>query len=125
MSEGASTPDAEDAVVELVRARDHVSFVEIARCLAAFMDVKGSTDLLMPIPGRGEVVLWVGMSQTFADLINKVSFVDKRIRPEPASWMVYLIDGGLLRLPLMKRKPPRGGFKKPHWLPVCFRINQP
>jgi hypothetical protein len=93
------------------------------------MDWVMSPELRTHIPGlRGDIelsfeavngVLWAGMSQAFADALELLRS-QGRVHVHGTSPLVYLIDGGMLRLPVAKR-PPKGGYKQPHWVPVCLR----
>jgi hypothetical protein len=106
-----------EAAEALVRLKDYVTFVELQRLLAPGMTVNGDTAMYA---GRaaGNLVMWAGMSDQFFDLVDGL-LTAKKIFTHPASTMTYLIDGGSLRLPLAKRAGP---YKKPRWLPVCFRV---
>jgi hypothetical protein len=108
----------DDAIVEYVGRRDHVSFVELIR---AFQLSRGDLELCWMLPDRGEVVVWAGMSETTVEQLSRLVFYEKRLGPEPCSWLVYLVDGECLRLPIVTRRPPRGGYKRPHWLPLTLR----
>lgn len=71
-------------------------------------------------PDKLAVVFWVNMSDTYIDhlahLLDK-----KRLEMRPTASLVYMIDGsGVLSLPVLKRKPPKQGFKEPRWLPVVL-----
>jgi hypothetical protein len=116
-----SVDDADvDAVVQLVKARDYVSFTEIERLLAQ-RGVSTQGDVTLTLPDRPSIVLWAGMSDAFFEIMAAV-LRGRRIHLIPASQLVYLVDGGMLRLPLAKRVIQ---YKKPHWLPVTFRYGPP
>jgi len=106
-----------DAVVELVRARDHVSFVEIQNLFkGAGMETRGNVIMLL----ERNVVMWAGVSDEFADILDAVRLEQpRRVWPHPSSPLVYLIDGGLLKFPIAKRIP-KAGYKEPHWLPMTL-----
>jgi hypothetical protein len=63
------------------------------------------------------IVLWSGLSQEGLDSIQSL-LKEKKIRFVEASVLTYFADGGALNLPIAKRLT---NYKKPHWLPVCFR----
>jgi hypothetical protein len=107
------------AIVELVRERDYVSMVEIERFLKDKMPVKG--DVAIVAPNFENIFLWGGVSEEFVDVVMRL-MNEKQIYAHPADWMSYLIDGGMLQLPIAKRAHQ---YKKPHWLPVCFRVTPP
>lgn len=108
-----------DAIEAYVKQYDWVTFPELQRRLEPFAEVEGTMALeLVP-----NVVLWVGMSEPFADAIQQLQR-EKRIWPWPTSALTYMIDGGMLKIPIAKRLP-KGGYKHERWLPVCFRILDP
>ncbi len=115
-SELAAAGQLEEAVVAKVKELDYVTWVEIVRLLRPHMKVDG--DFALMIDESSNIVLWAGISEELSDLITKL-IQEQRIFYHPASWMAYLIDGGILRFPLMKRART---YKKPHWAPVCFRV---
>lgn len=108
-----------DAIEAYIRQYDHVTFVELLSRLEPFADVRGDFGLEL----RDNVVLWAGMSESFTDAIEQLR-AEKRVWPTPTVWLTYMIDGGSLSLPIAKRIP-KGGYKKPHWLPVCLRVIEP
>lgn len=103
--------------VDLVYERNYVSFVELEFLWAPHFDVKGDYAIML---GTNEnIVFWSGVSERFSRLFNLLEGHDK-VKLEPAGYLTYLIDGCVLRLPLVKT---RRNYKKPHWLPavVCRR----
>lgn len=89
-----------------------VSFVELQQAVGE--ESRGTFEIqLLP-----NVVLWSNVSEAFA-----LAFEAARPRLDitPCSPLVYFFDGAALQLPLASRKrPPRGGYKNLHWLPVVF-----
>lgn len=110
------------AVEEYVERHDHVSYPEIAHRIfeANGVEHRGS----ISIEDNHNIVYWAGMSEMFADTMMLVERRAKIVRKQ-ASVFTYLVDGGMLRLPIAKRLPPKGGFKKPRWLPVVFCMVKP
>ncbi|HEY1445663.1 MAG TPA: hypothetical protein VGF51_12255 [Acidimicrobiales bacterium] len=108
-----------DTLIDYVRRRDHCSFVEILGCLEE-QGVPTQGTLSMELGPN--VLLWAGLSEEAYDILD-----DPRCRaaivPVGASVLVYAFDGGILDLPIAKR-PPKSGYKKPHWLPVVFRTRE-
>ena len=86
---------------------------------ATFVELKGvygeGADGDYEISVRPNVILWVGMSTDFLKALNALK---DKVGMSSASYLSYVIDGGMLKLPIAKR--PRD-YKKPHWFPVCFR----
>jgi len=101
-----------------IRQTDYVSFVELENWLAEHgMDVKGEYGL----EAGPNVFLWTGMSQEFVHFAIKLR---TRVDLAPVSTiLVYAADGGMPNLPVAKR-PPRAGYRQPHWLPVTMRARR-
>lgn len=105
------TTTLRDQMLELIEWRRSVSFVELSR----LDGTAGEEDILLGDPSKN-LVLWTGLSKEAADAL--VALLSERlIEPRPANTFVYLIDGGVLKLPLARHTR---GYKRPHWLPVVF-----
>jgi len=110
------------AILKLVTDLDFVSFVNLCDRIEGF---KGEWVMDLELfEGRGRVVLWGGVSKEGAAALNALLKAEK-IHWESANPLVYIIDGMVPRLPILKRKPPVGGYKKDHWVPVTFRPGPP
>ena len=116
----ALSPAAE-AVIALIHQRDHVTFVEIRNVLQPLMPLDG--DISLELPTLPNVLLWFNMSPQWCDVMREVQ-ASKQVYPVSASVLTYAIDGTVWQVPLAKR-PPKGGYKTPHWAPVCFRPARP
>lgn len=107
-----------DAVVAYVeRMGGGVSFVELRDLLTPSIETEGSYELGL---ASKNVVFWTRMSEAFAEAVS-TALRSGRIHQTPTEPLVYLIDGGYLDMPLVKR-PPKRGYKEPHWLPVAFEV---
>ena len=82
------------------------------------------------IPTEGEfamgqldfnVLYWTNLSDELSEVVEEL-LREKKLFYHPSDHFKYLIDGCTLQMPIMKRMPPKGGYKRPHWLPVCLRI---
>jgi hypothetical protein len=65
------------------------------------------------------VLLWANMSAAWVEVLQEL-FTAGLLWREPCSLLVYLVDGGVLQLPLAKRLP-KHGYAKPHWAPSVVR----
>ena len=96
--------------------RDHVTFVELARILEdKGVDPNGTFSI--SAGNDPNLIFWWGASEVFADLSFSLL---KTFEISGSSLMIYMIDGGFPDLPMAKR-PPKNGYKKPHWAPIVFR----
>lgn len=108
-----------DAIEAYVKAYDWVTFPELERRLGPFVEVAGPLSLEI----APNVILWAHMSEAFVDAVIELQDA-RRVWAWPASTLTYMIDGGMLKLPVAKRLP-KAGYKKKRWLPVCLRIAAP
>ncbi len=98
-----------------VQEYDWVTLVELAHRYGN----QGQGDHALTLEPNLNVVLWTGLSEKLVTGIIELTH-KKEIHSHPGSFLAYMVDGGGLKLPLAKRAP-RGGYKKPHWLPVTLR----
>lgn len=97
-----------------------ISLVEIENELLRLgVDIEG--EMAVGPDECPNLFIWAGMSQDFADVLKAV-MQDRRVKATQTSPLVYLCDGKALTFPLA-RKPPRQGYREPHWVPVCFGPN--
>lgn len=110
-----------ETAIDLITAnRAGTSIVEIKNALEA-RGLATEGEIAVETGNCPNLIVWAGMSQDFADVLKAV-LCDKRVRPSPTSFMTYLHDGQALTFPLAQ-KPPKNGYREPHWVPVCFGIN--
>lgn len=102
-------------ILQYVEAYDWVSIAELARRYDS--QVRG--DYSWGIPSAN-IILYGNLSEKMVSALEGL-LRERKVHLHPAAILTYLIDGGIIRLPLA-RKPPVGGYKKPHWLPVCLRL---
>ena len=109
--------DAAQAVIDLITKRDHVSFVEIQHVLEPLIPVKGR--MALEVGSVPNLVIWAGMSEEWCAVMHEVQ-ASGLVSMEPASLLVYMVDGVVPDMPVAKRLQ-KGGYKTEHWAPVCFR----
>ena len=109
------TTSLKDKVIDRVQRYDWTTYVELGNLAAE--SVGAGTWAHQDI--NTNVVFWAGMSEEVATAIDE-AFAEGYIHPHGSDSLVYMMDGGMLKLPLAKR-PPKGGYKKEHWAPVVFR----
>jgi hypothetical protein len=79
--------------------------------------------LALCFKNRPNLVLWNGVSQLFADAY---ALARPKMEMLPVSYMVYVLDGEGLNLPIATNAEAEKvlkydrDFKKPTWLPVAF-----
>ena len=105
-----------EAIEDFVGRSSNVTFVEIQNWLGPHF--RG--DCSVTDPRDSNLIYWRGVTQSVIDALNLL-VRDNRIEFRTSSPLVYLFDGGALRLPIAKR-PPRAGYRKPHWLPVVLNV---
>ena len=110
---------AEDVVTFITR-RPGASMAEIMQL--AGDEGKGNCEYGL---SHLNVVVWTEMSEELANVIvglqtNKLAHMHHSSVTLGGVPMVYYMDGQWLNLPLIKKKPPKNGYAKPHWMPVVF-----
>jgi hypothetical protein len=105
--------------LQLIGTRRGVTFVELADLLGD----RARGDQSIELPALPNVVLWVGMSDDFIDLVDALQATGQ-VQMQSTVPLVYLIDGGFPNLPIAKR-PPKSGYRQPHWAPVVFNPKTP
>lgn len=101
------------AAVDYITEYDHVTFVELRKVWAAHIQADGNHAIVLG--NNPNVILWVGVSDRFCGLYDLL--LKQGVTLEPGSYLAYLIDGGTLNLPVVKRVMT---YKTPHWLPVVL-----
>lgn len=104
-----------EAIMAYVRGYDFVTFVELRRLLAPFFEVDGEEAIIAR--DNPNVIFWLGMSESLSKVVRDL-LDRKELYFHPADVLSYMIDGGGLRLPLVKS---RRSYKTPRWCPVCLR----
>lgn len=114
-----TTEQLDDMVLEFIRQRDFVSFVELTRFLEPYIPTKGLWGV--SADERQNVLAWSGMSDEYSALVDRLR-KSRRIETWTcSSLLVYIVDGGMLDLPRATQFGTKS-YKKPHWLPVTIRI---
>jgi hypothetical protein len=108
-------------ILETVRERPGATFVEIIDECGP--DAHG--ELALCFGNRPNLILWVGVSQLFADGYQAARDM---LEMHPTSVWVYLMDGSALTLPVVTNAQAKRvlksnkDFKKETWLPVTFTV---
>lgn len=114
----ATSATMKDSIVAFVAEYDWVSFVELLNHLEPRFGVRG--DLAFSLNNDPNLIVWVGVSEEFTAALRQL-LAEKRVFFHPGSVMAYAIDGGLLQMPVASR-PPKGGYRTPHWIPISLRV---
>jgi len=104
---------AED-VENLIISKTYVSMVDIMNLAGD----EGMGEGRMTI-GDDNIVVWADMSEELVNVITSLR-VNKSIHIHKADPLVYVMDGGWPNMPMVNR-PPKNGYKHPHWLPIVFQ----
>jgi hypothetical protein len=103
-----------DAILRLINERHgSVSFAELSSNIPGFA---GDMALFFANERCSNVCIWPSVSKAAADAIDALRAANA-IHTRPAHFLVYLHDGCMPRMPLVKH--PRH-YRRPHWMPVVF-----
>lgn len=106
----AAVKEIEQQIVGYVTQRGDATIAEITRQLLP--EERGEWQLeLVP-----NVVIWLGLSRPLCLALQNL-VKSGRLSLVPASRLGYMADGEVLTLPTVRR-PPKDGYRHPHWLPV-------
>jgi hypothetical protein len=113
-TEPAGLSEMAERLLELVRRRRCVSFVEMEREIEGF----GGGDMSLGIENDkvSNIMLWWGMTPAAVDAMAELR-KQQLIHPIPTTILTYMIDGRVPQLPLAKG---RRHYKKLHWAPTVF-----
>jgi hypothetical protein len=114
-----STPIG-DAALEIMKDRGAASFPEILRGLRERGYQPGG-DAVMLLAGN--LVLWTGLSGQLADALGHMLDAGTAhliVLTGKDIITFYGMDGQVPAMPLCRRKPPAGGYRRPHWLAVAW-----
>ena len=107
-----------DAILEHVRDYPGTSFPELLRHLSEYTPVAGN--FALTTKNDPNFVFWTGMSESLVTALQDL-LTTQRLFVHPTTPLTYFIDGGMLRLPVIKR-PPKQPYRTPHWCPVTLRL---
>jgi len=108
-------------ILDYIRKLRSVSFANLENDIPGFKEDPPAADgtVARMLSGRDHnIVFWSGMSDEGLKALNDLCD-EKLIEMTPTSFLTYLIDGRHLVMPIVTR-PPKRGYRKPHWLPVVF-----
>lgn len=105
--------DITTAILDYIRHHPGgTSFAELDEHIEGF----AGTEAILR--GDGNIVYWHNVSEAAAAaVVNLVA--SGQVELTPCTLLVYLVDGKVPKLPIANR-PPKQGYKKPHWLPVTL-----
>ena len=101
-------------ILELIRRKQAVSFVELAREIPGFTDTADGMD--MAVTEWANVILWTDLSREAIRAIQELE-AEGSIDAHLCGVWPYVIDGATLNLPIAK---PKRSYRKPRWLPVTW-----
>jgi len=101
-------------ILDLIRRKQAVSFVELAREIPGFTATTGGMDMV--VSAWENVVLWTDLSREAIHAMQELE-AEGSIDAHLCGVFPYLIDGATLNLPVAK---PKRSYRKPRWLPVTW-----
>ena len=104
-------------ILQTIKDRPATTFVEIVN--ACGDEARG--EFMLTFPGKENAILWSGVSEKFGEAWNLVRHQTTCAR---SNYLVYMMDGGLLDLPIMKNNIKNLNFKKPTWCPVVLYLKK-
>jgi len=111
-----SKEDLKAWLLDFIRVYGNATFGEIINR----MGDEGKGDYTYESVDCPNMFFWVGASELLIDAVDDL-LGENKICFKPTHWLTCAYDGHVLRLPIAK-KPPKRGYKKPHWLPVVIKL---
>ena len=99
-----------ESILDFVRSAGGRSCIELCDQVEGF---RGDYDWIIGT----NTIIWSGVSEDAIKAMNEL-LNEKEVVGSGASLLVYLVDGGMLKLPLAKSLKTK--YKKPHWIPLTF-----
>lgn len=106
-----------DAILNLIRERQDVTFIELCRDIPGFAD-PGPDGVTITAPGCENIILWAGVSRAACDAMAELEAAGRIEQHQSGLWP-YAIDGGGLNLDIAKKG--KRHYKRPRWRPVTWR----
>lgn len=100
-----------EAILEFIKKRKHVSFVELRENIKDF-----EGDRSWWLGDLENILLWGSLSQQSIDNLQQL-LKEYKIEGIPCEQLVYIVDGSISRIPVAQK--PKN-YKTPHWLPIYF-----
>lgn len=112
--------DMKGQILEIIKKRDHVTYAELSEYIDGFRYEPGEDGRIRVLehPKFRNFIFWVNVSEEGSAAMNEL-LEDGKIHWVSTTPLTYMIDGSMLHMPLVKGER---AYKKPHWLPVCFRL---
>ena len=105
-----------DNLVEIIKTHGDVTFASLIHNLEKH-HFEGEETIYLSDP-TNNLILWPNVSLELAQAITEL-LDEKTIKAEATSYIVYLIDGCHLRIPIAGKQK---SYKKPRWVPVVFTL---
>jgi hypothetical protein len=103
-------------IVDLVRRRPALSFVELLNHFPELRAAKNEEQRVICFESHPTIIMWVGFGKAGCTAM-KEALDSGLIHPRASSVLVYMFDGGMLNLPIARRAH---NYKEDHWLPVVL-----
>lgn len=100
-----------ESIFNTIKTQQHVSFAELQRD----HNIGGGEFALEARP-NSNIFFWVGLNEEGITAIQEL-LQEKKIFMHPTDTFVYMIDGSIPRMELVKSNR---NYKKPRWAPITF-----
>jgi hypothetical protein len=101
--------DFEKSIYDFIKKYTGTTCIELSRTF-------GEGDYWLTVGNN--VIYAYGLSDELSEALHNM-IERAEIVSLPCHFMMYIIDGGAMKLPLAKNIP-KNGYKEPHWLPSAF-----
>jgi len=119
--------EAKRVMFDYIKGYDNVSFVELERVfneknLVDKVDTDDGRHISFDVLSNFDknIILWRSRNRLIIDSFIELS-KEKRIFAFPTTFWVYACDGGMLRLPIVRKAYH---YKSEHWCPTVMSIHE-
>jgi hypothetical protein len=112
---------AYESALALIKAGECLMPADVAEACRSYIPIEGTERVFLP-PAHKNVVIYAGASEALAAILDTL-LTDpalEMIGDWTGAHVAAMLGDIELPMPLVKR-PPRGGYRAPHWLPVVIR----
>lgn len=111
--------DMKEKVLEYIRKNETASYAELERYFdRCGYDWQGALEWYSE--ENPNVVFWSGWNEEAFTILTELQ-EEGKIENAPCSTLVYLIDGRMLTLPVVRQARQ---YKTLHWLPVVYQVRK-
>jgi hypothetical protein len=113
-----TTEEMGKKILAILEDRPAATFVELTQLVG----VEAVCEQVIGVPGYEHAILWEGVSNVFIAALN---LIRPQIIMEPTNFMVYVMDGAALNMPVLPKNAKSMDFAEDTWMPTTISLRTP